>query len=143
MAIMKWQPKASLLQQLQHDLFDVLSDVRDFRGVGQWIPSVDIQEKDKSFIVTMEVPGVSTQDIQINMEGNKLTVQGEKKHEYEENLEGVYRVERSYGGFYREFTLPKTVKGDQIQASCKNGVLKMEIPKAEQAVSRQIPIEEM
>ncbi len=144
MSIMKWYPKTSLLQQLQHDLWDVLAtDSNERSAVTQWLPKIDIEEKDKAFIVTLEVPGVSPQDIDINMDGNKLMIKGEKKHTYENNGQGVYRMERHYGSFYREFTLPKSVNGESIQATCKHGVLTLEIPKAEKSISRQIAIEEV
>lgn len=144
MSITKWYPKTSLLQQLQHDLWDVLAtDNRHLDTMSQWLPKIDIQEKDKAFIVSLEVPGVSPKDIEVNMEGNKLMVKGEKKHTYENSAQGVYRMERNYGSFYREFTLPKTVNGENIQATCQHGVLTLEIPKAEKSVSRQIAIEEI
>ena len=95
-------------------------------------PLSDIWETDKEIIVTVELPGVDKKDIQVNLTSDGLEIRVEKKDEYkeEDKKRGMYRLERSYSGFYRHFTLPKNiVDTEKIKATYKNGVLELRIPK--------------
>lgn len=102
-----------------------------------WTPAVDVAEHDNEYLVKVELPGVSKDDVKITMQDNVLTIRGEKKQEKESSY---HRVERSYGSFQRSFTLPTTVKNDRIEASYRDGILSITLPKAEEAKPKQIEV---
>jgi HSP20 family protein len=103
-------------------------------------PAVDLSEDEKSFRVTAELPGVKKEDVTVEVHEDLLTIRGEKRTEREEKKDRPHWVERSYGSFARAFTLPNTAIADQMNASFKDGVLTIEIPKKEAAKARQISI---
>jgi len=103
-------------------------------------PAVDLSEDDKSYIVTAELPGVGKDDVTVELNEDVLTIRGEKKSEREEKKDRSHWVERSYGSFARSFTLPPTAQAEELKASFKDGVLRIEIPKKEAAKPRQISI---
>jgi len=105
-----------------------------------WMPSVDIMEKDGEMILRCEIPGVNEKDIDLKIEGNVLTLKGEKKHENENKGDNYHRVESYYGAFSRSFTLPQTVDTEKIRADCKNGVLTVTIPQKPEVRPREIPV---
>ncbi len=106
----------------------------------QWLPTVDVSETDDQVIVRAEVPGMDKKDISITMSDGLLTIQGEKKQETEEEKENYRFVERRYGSFSRSLRVPSGVDADKIEASYKDGVLKVAIPKSESEKSRKIEI---
>jgi len=102
--------------------------------------AVDIREEDDAFFVDAEVPGLSADEVHIDVEKNVLTIRGERKVEKEES-EGTYRrVERQYGSFSRSFTFPETVDSDKISADLKDGVLALKLPKKEAPTPRSISV---
>jgi len=102
--------------------------------------AVDIREEDDAFFVDAEVPGLSADEVKIDVEKNVLTIRGERNVEKEET-EGTYRrVERQYGSFSRSFTLPETVDADHISADLKDGVLALKLPKKEAPTPRSISV---
>ena len=105
-----------------------------------WVPPVDIFEEKDAIRITAEVPGVRPQDVKISLEGNVLTVHGQKQQMAEERTERVHRYERTYGEFERTFNLPASVDANKISASYENGVLTITLPKAEQARPREIQV---
>lgn len=105
-----------------------------------WSPAVDIAEHENEFVMKIELPGVSMDDVKISLESNILTIKGEKKQEKEEKNKNFHSVERSYGSFQRSFTLPATVKSDKIDAFFKDGILSITLPKAEEAKPKQIEV---
>jgi HSP20 family protein len=105
-----------------------------------WVPAVDIAEHDNDFVVRMELPGVTKDDVKITMQEGTLTVRGEKKQEKESRGSDFHRVERSYGSFQRSFALPTAVRADGIDATFRDGVLTMSLPKAEEAKPKQIDV---
>jgi HSP20 family protein len=107
---------------------------------GSFIPSVDVYEDDNSIILKMEVPGVDQKDIDVRVENNLLTVQGERKFEKEEKEENFQRIERRYGRFSRSFTLPNSVDSEHVQADYENGVLKIKLTKRAEAKPKQIKV---
>jgi len=109
-------------------------------GLAMWTPAVDIVEREDEFEVKVELPGVEKDDVKITLESNILTIRGEKKQEKEQKGENLHRVERSYGSFQRSFTLPTTVKNDKIDASYRDGILMITLPKAEEAKPKQIEV---
>jgi HSP20 family protein len=117
-------------------------DREEEMSLGAWIPPVDIAEDKDKILLTAELPGFTEKDVQIQMEGNLLTIRGERRFEKEEKGDGrnYHRVERSYGQFVRSFTLPSNVDREKIRAKFHNGLLEIELPKREEAKPRQIPI---
>lgn len=110
----------------------------DLRDV--WVPPVDVQETDESFVFTAELPGLSKDDVEITLEDNLLTLTGERKLEEKEEGKSYHRVERTYGSFSRSFSLPAQVESDNVAAKFESGLLRIEIPKAEQVKPRKIDI---
>lgn len=137
------RPLASLQREMnrlfdsffEHDLF-----VEPFRGPGTWAPALDVSETDHAVMVKVELPGMEEKDIEVSLTGNVLTVRGEKKEEKEQSTRSYFRMERSYGSFERSIQLPVAVKGDQVNATFKSGVLNIELPKAEEMKSRSVQV---
>ena len=106
-------------------------------------PATNVAESDKGFEIEFAVPGMNRDDIKISVENNVLTVSSEKENKKEEKDRNFTRKEFVYGSFTRSFTLPRTVDVDQIQAHCENGILKIDLPKKEEArtkVSKEIKV---
>lgn len=110
-----------------------------------WMPSVDVTEEEDELMLTAELPGVAPEDVDIELEGNVLTIHGEKKREHErEETKGERKVrvwERSYGEFSRSFTLPTSVDPEKVAAEFENGVLMVHLPKSVEARGRRIEVE--
>jgi len=106
-----------------------------------WSPSVDIEEEDDKYLIKADLPGVEKKDIEVKLEGGVLSIRGEK-HTEKETGKGTkrHRTERFHGTFARSFTLPDAVKADKVDASYKDGVLTLRIPKAEEAKPKAIDI---
>jgi HSP20 family protein len=96
-------------------------------------PTLDIYEEKDDLIVKAEVPGLSKDEIDISLDGNTLTIKGEKKKEEEVKEDDYYRCERTFGAFFRSIELPSEVKADKVTASFKNGVIEIRLPKTEEA----------
>lgn len=92
-------------------------------------PSVDIEASDKEYAISVEVPGVEEDDIQLELAHNMLTIKGEKSRKSEKKTKDVFRIERSYGAFQRILSLPNDADSDNIDASFKNGVLTIRLPR--------------
>jgi len=105
-----------------------------------WEPTLDIAETKSDLIVKAELPGIDPKEIDISLTGDTLTIKGEKQQEKEEKEENYYRIERSYGIFSRTIKLPVSVQNDKIKASYQHGVLKITLPKSEEAKQKQIKI---
>jgi len=109
-------------------------------SLGSWLPPVDIAEDNDTITLTAELPGFKEDQIEIQMEGGVLTLRGERKFEDEKEGRNFHRVERSYGQFVRSFTLPNNIDREKIKANFTEGLLKIELPKLEEAKPRQIKI---
>ncbi len=107
---------------------------------GSWAPSVDIYEQDGSLVLKAELPGIDPKDVDVHVENNVLTLRGERKLDTEVKRESYHRVERSYGAFSRSFNLPNAVDTEKIKAEFKDGVLRLLLPKKEEAKPKQISI---
>ncbi|BAQ75403.1 Hsp20/alpha crystallin family protein [Pseudomonas sp. Os17] len=144
-----WRPLEKLRQQVDH-LFDDfnrgsglspfgrgLFDVEPFwrrELMGHGMPAVDICEKDKSYEITAELPGMDQKNIEIKLSNGSLIIKGEKKEDKEENRKGYHLSERHYGSFERVFNLPKGVDAEKIDASFSKGVLSISLPKKPEAM---------
>lgn len=108
---------------------------------GTWYPAVNVEETSDEMVLTAEMPGMSEEDIELELENNVLTLSGEKQQQREEGEERRYHLwERTYGSFQRSFTLPRTVNADEIEARFKDGILHVHMPKQEEAKGRKIAI---
>ena len=107
-----------------------------------WTPAVEVRERDGQLVVSADLPGLNKDDIKVEVTGEGLVIQGERKSEHEEERGGVHRSERSYGSFYRSIPLPEGANIEQAKAQFNNGVLEVSvpIPKAQEK-TRRIPIE--
>ena len=105
-----------------------------------WSPAVDIVEDDHQFVVRADLPGLTKEDVKITVENSQLTIRGEKREEEVKEGKNYHRMERSYGSFYRSFTLPTSALNSKIEAEYKDGVLTLTIPKAEEAKPRSIEV---
>ena len=145
MTLVKFRPSRSMcatpsnLEQIFDSFF-----TDSWPGFGQefggWAPQVDVEETDDAIVLHADLPGVNKADISISVEDGTLTLRGERKHESDENTLRFRRVERTYGSFRRSFTLPAHVLADKVEATFKNGVLEVSVPKAEVAKPRTIAI---
>ena len=111
-----------------------------WRSAQSFNPAVDIVENDNAYLLKAELPGLSPDNIDVQVENDVLTVRGERKHESEDERGGYRRVERSYGSFARSFVLPKGTKIDAIDAQVEHGVLTVTIPKAPVATARRVEV---
>ena len=112
---------------------------RPFAGYKAW-PAIDVAEEEDAIIVRAGVPGCKADDINISVHGNVLTISGEKKLSEEKKEKGYYHVESTYGTFRREVTLPTDVNQSKVDASYKDGVLSITLPKAEKAKAIKVKI---
>jgi HSP20 family protein len=105
-----------------------------------WAPALDISERKDAYLVTVELPGVEADDLEITMEDGLLTIQGERHFAHDSSEQQFHRVERRYGAFRRSITLPAQVQAEQIEASFDNGVLQILVPKMEEAKPKRIQV---
>jgi HSP20 family protein len=105
-----------------------------------WAPALDISERKDAYLVTVELPGVELDDLQITMEDGLLTIQGERQFAHESSEQQFHRVERRYGAFRRAITLPAHVMAEGIEATFENGVLQIVVPKMEEATPKRIQV---
>jgi HSP20 family protein len=146
MTIVRWEPfrEISSLQSEMNRLFDSVFDAPRRGGNGgamrRWMPAMDLVETEDQFVLRADLPGMSEDDITIEVEDGTLTVSGERKAEHEERNEGFYRLERASGTFSRSLTLPKGVDAEGVTASFDRGVLEVRVPKPEQRKPRRIEI---
>jgi HSP20 family protein len=106
-----------------------------------WLPSMDVSETEASFIIKAELPGMEAEDINVSISEDLLTIKGEKKKEEEKKGEHYHCSERYHGVFQRSFRLPTRVQTDKIEAAFDKGVLKITLPKSEEAKRKEIKIE--
>ena len=99
-------------------------------GINAWTPSADISETKNAYLIKTVLPDVEKSDIHVSVKDGALTIEGERKHQDEEEGETFHRVESFYGKFTRTFSLPENVNESKIKADCKNGVLRVHLPKA-------------
>ena len=142
MALVRWQPSRAFgfgrdIDRLFEHFWGSTPTVEGTEP--PWTPSVDLAEGDENIVVTAELPGLKPEDVKVTVEDNVLTIEGEKKNESESGKGRTYRVERSFGRFARSFRLP-AVDADSISASYSEGILKVTLPKPENAKPKQISV---
>jgi HSP20 family protein len=143
MAITRWDPFREVvsLQNRVNSLFRNLNEEESPMTTASFVPAVDVYEDEKKVVLKIEIPGIDEKDLDVHIENNTLTVKGERKFEKEEKEANFHRIERSYGSFYRAFSLPTTVDAENVKASYKAGVLALELQKKAEAQPRQIKVE--
>ena len=143
MAIIRWDPFRDLvtLRDKMNRLFEdaVRGDEKDLIS-SSWTPAVDIYETENELVLAAEVPGVEEKDVEISVEDNTLSIRGERKFQKETKEENYHRIERSYGSFYRSFTLPTYIDQERIHAEHESGVLKVHMPKKPEVKPRKVKI---
>jgi HSP20 family protein len=145
MELVPWAPSGGELSSLRTEMDNLwnrfFGETALARRVGEeWWPTVDMSETKDSFIVKAELPGLDAKDVEVSISGDVLTIKGEKKKEEEEKDEHHYRAERYYGSFQRSFQLPTSIKADKIEAAFDKGVLKVTLPKVEEAKKKKIEV---
>jgi HSP20 family protein len=133
-----WSPLTRLQSELNR-----LFNYPELEGNDLWqnmFPAMDLHEDADQLMVTAELPGMKKEDINVSLHENTLTVSGEKKCEDQEKSGESYRSERCYGRFHRSISLPWSVDAEKIDASYRDGVLKIKLPKSEQAKPKQIDV---
>jgi HSP20 family protein len=130
------------LNQLAYADNSLSSNDKDYSNnvTSHWRPSVDIKEEANRFLITADIPGVEPKNIEITMDDGVLTIKGERQSASEEEQQGYKRVERASGAFYRRFSLPETADAERIEATGKNGVLEITLPKHEKLKPRKIEV---
>ena len=145
MALIRWNPGRDLMgfqgemNRLFDDFFGGPRKAEDQERL-RWTPRVNIEEVNDHFVITAELPGLGREDVKIEVKDRVLTLAGEKKVENEKKDRNVYLFERAYGNFCRTFTLPDNVDADKIGAEFKNGLLRIDIPKTEEAKPKEIEV---
>ena len=147
MGLIRWDPFREM-SSLQERMNRLMADFRtrspfgeEEMAQGAWIPAVDIYETKESIVLNVELPGVTKEDIYLEVKDSTLTIKGEKKLEKDVKEENFHRMERTYGSFTRAFTLPSTVQQDRVKAKFRDGILEIMIPKAEEAKPKQIKVD--
>ena len=149
MAITRWRPLKEMvsvqdeMSKMFEDFFGKGMPMRWMEeGDGIWSPNVDMAETKDEIVLTAELPGFKKEDIKLSVEDHTITLSGEKKSEYEEEKkeENYYQLERRFGSFTRSFALPTPVQADKVKASYKDGILKVTLPKSEEAKKKEIQI---
>lgn len=135
MNVTRYEPW-SLLNLVQRDF-----DRSVGTSVADWVPAVDIVEEKERFVLKADLPGVNANDIDVNMDDGVLSLSGERKQEASNEADGLRRIERASGKFYRRFSLPDTANAEEISARSADGILEISIPKVPQLQARRITVE--
>jgi HSP20 family protein len=145
MSVIRYDPLREATQQMRHQLFHQHFEqpYEESKGAaGGWSPLVDIFEDSEGITLKVELPEVDANDVDIQIEGNALTLRGDRKLENVDKQDGYHRVERSYGAFSRRFTLPSTVETVNVTARSRDGVLRIFLPKKAETKPRQIKVQD-
>lgn len=145
MTIVRWRPFSDLtnLHGRINQLFERefrRDDEDDNLSVGAWTPPADIYETKDEYVFKLELPGISKEDVNVEFENDTLIIKGERKEEKEVKKESYHRVERCCGSFIRSFSIPKHVDAKKINATMKEGILELRVPKVEESKAKAIPI---
>jgi HSP20 family protein len=132
------------LTRFREDIYDLmdrfLAGIPSAESTTEWVPFVDISETDGEFNVRAELPGLDKNDLDVDVSGDVLSIKGEKKDEEEKKDKGYYMRESYFGSFQRNIRLPAEVQRDQVEATFKDGILNITIPKSEEKKARKIQI---
>jgi HSP20 family protein len=140
-ALAPWRGTGGLRGEMER-VFDRFLEPRweELEAIDAWAPKVDFSETKDGFMVKAEIPGVEQKDVSVSLENQMLTIKGEKHKEKEEKDEKHHRVERSWGAFLRTIALPAGVDTEKVNATFKDGVLMIKLPKTPEAKGTTIPV---
>lgn len=146
-SLIRFTPRHDV-RQLQREfdrLFESFFPTRSTNGdealeSAVWAPRADLAETEDAYFINLELPGLQKDDVEINIHDGTLSISGERRHEETKEDRTFVRVERSYGRFYRAFSLPQTINTQDIEATFGDGVLNIRVPKAEELKPRRIDI---
>jgi HSP20 family protein len=141
--LIRWDPfreMASLQSDMSRLMNGVLGAANGNGGTRTWIPPVDVWETDDEVVYALDLPGMSEDDVSVELEEGTLTISGTREREDEVSNDGLYRYERRFGSFSRTIGLPQGVTDDSVKAEYKNGVLEVRVTKPEQPKPRRIQI---
>ena len=142
-AISRYDPMrniASLQDEMERVFRQAVGDRQGASPAGAFSPALDVEESEDGFTLHVELPGVSADDVEVSLEENVLTITGERGFYDEKQAEGFRRIERHFGRFHRAVRLPDRVDADRVEASYRDGMLTIQVPKAEEARPRRIQI---
>ncbi len=145
MSLIRWQPYGAVAN-LQESINRLFSDtfprtlMHDDFVISAWKPVVDIFDKDHAIVIHAELPGVTKENVSIEIKENILTLKGERVENKEIKEDKYFRKERSFGSFERSFTLPSTINPENIKATFKDGILEIEIPKPDEKKPKMVQI---
>ena len=143
MTLVRWSPSSEVVRrrgQMNRFLADFFNGFESDSAQGSWSPAVDIFEKNGNIELHAELPGLTVKDVELRVENETLTLRGERKHDDEVKDRGYHRIERIYGSFVRSFHLPAAVDQSKIKADFKDGLLRVVLPKRDEAKPREISI---
>jgi HSP20 family protein len=144
MALIRWDPLREMdsLQSDMNRLFDRFFEARSGNGrsMQRWIPAMDLVENENDLVLRADLPGLTEDDVEIEVKDGVLTVSGERKSESEEKGEGYHRMERSFGRFSRSLTLPQGTEPGKVDANFENGVLEVRVPKPAESKPTRVQI---
>ncbi len=138
MTLVKWNPNRNFLASFDRMVDEFFNDrwnLPTITHTSDWMPFVDIQETDAGYTITADLPGLTKKDVKVNVRDGMLEISGERSYGNKDDNGSFHRRERGYGSFQRSFNLPDTVLEDKIAANFKNGILAIEVPKAEEVKS--------
>jgi len=131
----------AFLKRMHDEVDRVFGLNRSAGGGGSWTPAVEVSQKDNTYTVTAELPGIDPSNVKVEVTQDAVVLQGERRTAKDEERGGVHHSERSYGSFYRSIPLPEGANAEQARAHFENGMLEINVPVKENAQRRQIPIE--
>jgi len=147
MSLVRWSPRAELESFTRDPFFGRFLDLfgDEFAGSGDrtWYPAMDLVEEKDKLVVHLELPGIDAKNVRIDLQHDTLVVQGERQEDREDGKGKYLKREHIYGSFQRSIRLPYGVQADKVKAQYKDGIMTITLPKAEEFVGRQIPIEQM
>lgn len=147
MALVRWRNRGELapwsaLTDLEREFNRVLGGAPGFSDLFErdWVPAVDLRGTEDAYVLEADVPGLAKEDIELVAVDNVITLKGERKNEHEVSEDGYHRFERRYGSFQRSFEVPGGFDNDKVTATLEEGVLRVTLPKREEAKRKQIEV---
>lgn len=139
-----WRAMVDLENEMDRLMSSRWGSLSRFSGLPEgfdFAPMSDFQETDKEYVLKMDIPGIKKQDVKIEVEGNNLTIRGERHEETEEKGAKLHYSEMTYGSFLRSFTLPQGIEESKVKAQYSDGVLKVTVPKSSKSTTKTVPIQ--
>ena len=139
-ASVEWDPMHVFRDLMRWDPFREIAPVSSAAAMSDLTAAFEIKETKEGYMFKADVPGVKESDLTINLTGNRLTVSGKREAEKQQENETYFSYERSYGSFTRSFTLPEGIEAEKVNASLKDGVLSILVPKKPEAQPKKVAI---